>query len=209
MPHTVVKVCGITRLADARVALEAGADWLGFIVAAGGPREIGPEAMKAIVAELPGVTAVAVMAGLTPVRALAMARRAGATRVQLHKVDGASWPADFPLPCALVAGIDGEGRLHGSLARPPHLVQFDTAHPTLTGGTGMTFPWQRARDLMSGRPFMLAGGLDGDNVAAAIAAVSPYGVDAASRLESAPGIKDAERVRAFVHAVRAADAGRG
>ncbi|MFI5372515.1 MAG: hypothetical protein ACHQ52_13230 [Candidatus Eisenbacteria bacterium] len=209
MPHTVVKVCGLTRLADARMALEAGADWLGFIVGAGGPRDIGADGMAAIVAALPGITAVAVMAAVTPERAWDLARRAGATRVQLHKVDAVTWPADFPLPCALVAGIDAEGRLHGSLAPPPHLVHFDTAHPTLTGGTGMTFPWRRARELVDGRPFVLAGGLDGDNVTEAIAAVSPFGVDAASRLESAPGVKDAGRVRAFVNAVRAADAGVG
>ena len=208
MTRTVVKVCGLTRIEDARIALAAGADWLGFIVAAGGPREIGPERMATIVENVPGAVGVAVMARVDPPTALALARRAGARRLQLHQVDPADWPADFPLPCAFVASIDGDGRLHGKLATPPHLIHLDTADPTRMGGTGRTFPWAHARAHADGRPFVLAGGLGPDNVGDAIRLVSPYGVDAASRLETAPGIKDPERVRAFVAAVRAADAGR-
>ena len=207
--HTVVKVCGLTRLEDARVAFAAGADWLGFIVAAGGPREIGAEGMAAIVAEVPGATGVAVMARVDPATALAQGRRAGARRLQLHQVDPTLWPEDFPIPCAFVASVDGEGRLHGKLAPAPHLIQLDTADPTRTGGTGRTFPWEYARTLVGGRRFVLAGGLGPDNVASAIRIASPFGVDAASRLESAVGIKDPERVKAFVAAVRAADAERG
>ena len=205
MAHTVVKVCGLTRLEDARDAFAAGADWLGFIVAAGGPREIGPERMAAIVENLPGAVGVAVMARVDPATALALARRAGARRLQLHQVDPGDWPADFPLPCAFVASVDGDGRLHGELASPPHLIQLDTADPSRTGGTGRTFPWEYARTLTAGRPFVLAGGLGPDNVATAIRIASPVGVDAASRLETAPGIKDAERVRQFVETVRALD----
>jgi phosphoribosylanthranilate isomerase len=207
--HTVVKVCGLTRLEDARDALAAGADWLGFIVAAGGPREIGAERMAAIVESVPGAVGVAVMARVDPATALALGRRAGARRLQLHQVDPSDWPADFPIPCAFVASVDGDGRLHGTLASPPHLIQLDTADPTRTGGTGRTFPWEHARRLVGGRPFVLAGGLGPDNVASAIRIASPFGVDAASRLEISPGIKDPARVRAFVAAVRAADSGAG
>jgi phosphoribosylanthranilate isomerase len=207
MTHTVVKVCGITRLEDARAAFAAGADWLGFIVAAGGPREIGAERMAAIVAELPDAIGVAVLARVDPATALDLGRRAGARRLQLHQVDPTQWPPDFPLPCAFVSSVDGEGRLHGTLAPPPHLIQLDTADPIRTGGTGRTFPWEHARSLANGRPFVLAGGLGPDNVAAAIRITSPFGVDAASRLESAVGIKDPARVAAFVAAVRAADSG--
>ncbi len=203
--RTIVKVCGLTRAEDAAWARECGADWLGFIVAAGGPREIGPEAMAAILAGLPGAVGVAIVASLGPDEALALARRAGAARLQLHRVDSGGWPADFPLPCAFVTPVDADGAAHGALAPQPHLVQLDTAHATLLGGTGMTFPWKQARTLCGGRPFMLAGGLDGDNVAAALAAAAPFGVDAASRLEGAPGIKDRGKVRRFVAAVREFD----
>jgi phosphoribosylanthranilate isomerase len=203
--RTVVKVCGLTRTEDAAWALECGADWLGFIVAAWGPREIGAERMAEILAGLPGAVGVAIVADRGPDEALALARRAGAQRLQLHRTDPAGWPADFPLPCAFVTGVDAAGVVHGPLAPPPHLVHLDTARGAVTGGTGATFPWDRARQLCGDRPFVLAGGLDADNVADALAAASPFGVDAASRLESAPGIKDRDKTRRFVAAVREFD----
>jgi len=203
--RTIVKVCGLTRLEDAAWAMECGADWLGFIVAAGGPREIGAERMAGILAALPGAVGVAVIADAGPERALELARASGAARLQLHRADPAAWPADFPVPCAFVTGIDPSGAARGPLAPPPHLIQLDTAHERFMGGTGRTFPWERARQLCGDRPFVLAGGLDGDNVAAAIAATAPFGVDAASRLESAPGVKDRDKVRRFVAAVRECD----
>lgn len=203
--RTIVKVCGLTNREDAAHALACDADWLGFVVAAGGPREIPPERMAEILAALPGATGVAVVAGADPDRALEIARRSGAARLQLHRTSARDWPADFPLPCAFVAGVDGEGRLHGEIPPEPHLAQLDTAHPTLTGGTGRTFAWDAARRLVGSRPFVLAGGLDGTNVAAAILAASPFAVDASSRLESEPGRKDPDQVRRFVAAVREAD----
>ncbi len=203
--RTLVKVCGLTRAGDAAGAIAAGADWLGFIVNAGGPRQVGADGMAAIMAALPGATGVAVLAAVGPEEALAIGRRAGATRLQLHRCDPAAWPADFPLPCAFVAGVDADGHVHAPVAPEPHLVHLDTAHPTLDGGTGRTFPWDRAREIVGGRPFLLAGGLGPDNVAAAIAAAAPMGVDASSRLESVPGIKDMELVRRFVAAVRECD----
>lgn len=205
--RTIVKVCGLTRAADAAWALACGADWLGFIVGAGGPRDIGAAGMAAIVATLPpGTTAIAVVAGDAPETAFELARAARATRLQVHGAGAAAWPAEAPLPCAFVTRVDGAGHAAGPLAPPPHLVHLDTAHATLAGGTGTTFPWGAARGLCGGRAFMLAGGLGPDNVAAALAAAAPMGVDASSRLESAPGIKDPELVRRYVAAVREYDA---
>jgi phosphoribosylanthranilate isomerase len=205
--RTLVKVCGLTRAEDAAWALACGADWLGYIVAAGGPREIGPARMAAIVAALPaGAVHVAVLASVGPAEALALARSANAGRLQLHRCDAAAWPADFPLPCAFVTGVDAEGRAQGPLAPEPHLVQLDTAHATLTGGSGVAFPWARARELCGGRRFVLAGGLGPDNVADAIRVAAPWGVDASSRLERSPGIKDPDLVRRFVAAAKEYDA---
>jgi phosphoribosylanthranilate isomerase len=205
--RTVVKVCGLTRAEDARHALECGADWLGFIVEAWGPRQVGAPGMAAIVAALPpGTVTVAVLGGVTPDRALELARAARATRVQLLRADPGTWPAGFPLPCAFVTGMDAEGRPTGPLAPPPHLVHLDTAGPRGAGGTGLAFPWARARETVGDREFMLAGGLDDSNVSEALAVAAPFGVDASSRLESAPGIKDAGKVRRFVAAVREHDA---
>jgi len=203
--RTLVKVCGLTSARDAAWALACGADWLGFVLHEPSPRALAPERAATILAGLPGAVGVAVIVGAGPDAALALARRAGAARLQLHGCDPAAWPADFPLPCAFAVGVGEDGALAGPPPPVPHLVLLDTAHATLPGGTGRTFPWSAARELASNRPVMLAGGLDGDNVAAALRAARPFGVDASSRLERAPGVKDPERVRRFVAAVRECD----
>lgn len=207
--RTVVKVCGITRLEDARAALAAGADWLGFVMWEGSPRRITTEVAAGIVAALPDATGVLVMVAPRPDEVLAAARAIGARRIQLHRVDPATWPADFPLPVAFVVSVGEDGQPTGGLPSSDRLLMLDTADERLPGGTGRTFPWQAVGALAARRPLMLAGGLDGDNVAEALERVHPFGVDAASRLESSPGIKDHDRVRRFVAAVRAFDARRG
>ena len=206
MSRTIVKVCGLTRAEDAAHALACDADWLGFVVKGpGSPREITPAAAGEIVATLPGVVAVAVLVAPEPAEALAIARTVGATRLQLHRVRPADWPADFPLPCAFGVGVTPAGELTGELPPREHLVLLDTAKAGLDGGTGETFPWNAARALASDRPVLVAGGLDPLNVARAVTTLRPFGVDASSRLESSPGIKDPELVRRFVAAVRECD----
>jgi len=207
--RTVVKVCGITRLADASAALEAGADWLGFVFYRESPRRIEPEPAAQILAALPHATGVLVMVAPEPEEALALARRIGARRLQLHRVEPAAWPDDFPLPVAFSIPVGEDGQPETALPPRNDLLMLDTADDILPGGTGRTFPWRGAAILAARRAVMLAGGLGPDNVADALTRVRPYGVDAASRLESAPGIKDHERVRRFVAAVRAQDALRG
>lgn len=207
--HTVVKVCGITRLEDARAALDAGADWLGFIVHGQSPRFLDASLAADIIGALPQATAVAVMVGPGPDEALALARRIGARRLQLHQVDPAGWPEGFPLPVAFSVLVTAEGRLTARLPAAHDLVLLDTAHEIKSGGTGQSFPWDSAVALAARRPVMLAGGLGPDNVAAAIERVRPFGVDASSRLEASPRIKDHDLVRRFVTAVRAQDAERG
>ena len=207
--RTVVKVCGITRSEDAHAALAAGADWLGFVFWEGSPRQVGSEAAAAILATVPDATGVLVMVAPRPDEALATARAIGARRLQLHRVDPTVWPADFPLPVTFAVQVAEDGQLAGSLPPDGALLLLDTADTTRPGGTGRSFPWERAAALAAERPVMLAGGLAHDNVGDALERVRPYGVDAASRLESAPGIKDHDRVRRFVAAVRAHDARRG
>jgi len=203
--RTIVKVCGLTRAEDARAAIAAGADWLGFVLWDGSPRRVTPEQMRAMAEPLERPVAVAVMVSPTPEEALEWARRAGAHRVQLHRVDPAAWPRDFPLPVTIAVPVARDGSLEAPLPALEHLVMLDTAHSTLVGGTGERFPWETARVVAATRPALLSGGLDADCVAAAIERVQPFGVDASSRLERAPGIKDAEQVRRFVAAVRAWD----
>jgi phosphoribosylanthranilate isomerase len=123
-------------------------------------------------------------------------------------VDPARWPDDFPLPVAFAVSMDDTGRTVSPMPDASHLVLLDAAHATLAGGTGCRVPFPAAADLARERPVMLAGGLDHDCVAEAIGAVRPFGVDASSRLESAPGIKDPDKVRRFVAEARRADADR-
>lgn len=204
--RTIVKICGITRLEDARTAFEAGADWIGLILWEGSPRRVSADAAAEIVAALTGVTAVAVLVSPTPEQALEQATRIGAHRVQLHRVDPASWPTGFPLPVTFALGVEEDGSLRGALPRERDLLMLDTARPGLVGGTGTTFPWAVAARYAATRPVLLAGGLDAGNVALALEHVRPYGVDSASRLEMEPGLKDPDAVRRFVAAVRTWDA---
>jgi phosphoribosylanthranilate isomerase len=203
--RTVVKVCGLTRLQDAQAAGEAGADWLGFILNGESPRRVAPETAQAICAGIPGVVPVAVLVAPSPDQALDLARRAGAARLQLHRVDPAAWPTDFPLPVSVAVPVAEDGSLTAALPPERHLLLLDAAHPARAGGSGRTFPWETARVVAATRPVLLAGGLDDGNVATAIETVLPFGVDASSRLESAPGLKDPDRVRRFVAAVRRCD----
>lgn len=204
MARTLVKVCGLTRLEDARVAVEAGADWIGFIVSGESPRRIAPERAAEIAAAVPGVVCVAVMVSPSPAEALDLARRSGASRVQLHRCNPAAWPEAFALPLAFAVPVGVEGFPAGALPDARHLVLLDTA-AVQAGGTGRTFGWEHAVPLALVRPVIIAGGLDPDNVAGVIEQVRPYGVDASSRLERSPGIKDADLIRRFVAAVRACD----
>jgi len=206
MARTIVKVCGITRLEDARVALSAGADWLGFILKGDSPRRVSTETARAISSALgDGRVTVAVMVAPGPEEALRLARAAGVTRVQVHGVDPAGWPADFPLPAGFVVPVADDGALMAPLPPRHDLVVLDTADATRAGGTGRAFPWFVAATVAADFDVMVAGGLDGGNVREMLEQVRPFGVDASSRLESAPGIKDPERVRRFVAAVRAWD----
>lgn len=205
-PRTIVKVCGLTRLQDAHEARKAGADWLGFVVYGESPRRVRPEYMSNVMTTLPGMTGVAVMVGVTPDEALDLARRSGAKRVQLHRVDPATWPTDFPLPVAFAVPVSAEGRVEGTLPRPHHLLMLDTAHPDRAGGTGERFEWRAVATLAASRPVLLAGGLDASVVAEALEQTNPFGVDASSRLEREPGIKDLDKLWEYVTAVREWDA---
>src|SRR5881296_3496333 len=86
-----------------------------------------------------------------------------------------SWPEDFPLPVSFAIPVAADGSIIEPLPSERHLVLLDSAHPSLPGGTGESFPWETARIVAASRPVLLAGGLDGDNVAAAIERVLPYG----------------------------------
>ena len=203
--HTVVKICGITRAEDARSALAFGADWLGFILNSKSPRRIDAGRAREIGDEAEAAVTVGVMVAPDPDEALALAAKAGVDRIQLHRVKALEWPADFPLPISFAVPVELDGSLTEPLPQAHHLVLLDRAHRELSGGTGETFSWETARIVAAARPVLLAGGLDSDNVGTAIERVRPFGVDVCSRIEVAPGIKDHDRLRRFLAAVRQCD----
>jgi phosphoribosylanthranilate isomerase len=193
----MVKVCGITNAEDALAAAEAGASALGFNFWPASPRYIAPGQAAEIVAALPAdVSAVGVFVNESAARIQEMALQAGVSIVQLH--GDCEWPKGLPVWKALPVGEDFDPT---ALDRfPAAAFLLDSPAGPSYGGTGQAFHWERVRGLR--QRIILAGGLDASNVAQAIEAVRPWGVDACSRLESSPGRKNHQRMRAFIQAAR-------
>jgi phosphoribosylanthranilate isomerase len=192
----LIKICGITTLDDALQACEAGADALGFNFWPRSPRYIGPGAAASIIERLPGnVLTAGVFVDEPAARIEQIAREAGLDVAQIHG------PAEAPRMRwwqAWPATLDRiRERMEESLAEA---FLLDTPAGEMRGGTGKTFDWRLASGLP--RKVVLAGGLGPDNVAAAVEAARPWGVDACSRLEREPGRKDHAKVAAFIRAAR-------
>jgi len=205
---TRVKICGITRLEDAQQAVDLGAAALGFNFYPPSPRYVEPAAARAIVNQLPPfVTAAGVFANEADAgRVISIAHDAGVTTVQLH---GPGFPDLHELLSAftlVVAVPVREGFKVEELGNlKPSAYLLDAFDPDRPGGTGKTFDWNAAREAKRYGPIILAGGLTPENVGRAVRVVRPFAVDVASGVESAPGIKDAAKLRAFFAAVAEAD----
>ena len=199
-----VKICGITRLSDALHAVEHGADALGFIFWPGSPRYVAPARAAEIIAALPaGVAAVGVFVNESVNGIREVVAQTGITTVQLHGDEPPAYAGALGWP--VLRSVDAESA-EGTLAAWPADTTFlvDAADPVRRGGTGKTVDWRRAAALARSRRVVLAGGLDAENVAEAIAAVRPYGVDVSSGVEDAPGVKNADKVARFLASARSA-----
>ncbi|WP_310599003.1 phosphoribosylanthranilate isomerase [Desulfobulbus sp.] len=209
-----IKICGMTRLADALCAVEAGVDGLGFIFSRKSPRMVTPETARAIIAQLPPlVDAVGVFVDEQPERVAAIVRECGIGIVQLHGAESPAYCRELAVlaaPCKLLKAIRVGGQTTAAEVAPyrdvVHGFLLDTYQKDAVGGTGQTFDWALIDRLGLTRPFLLAGGLDMDNIDEALARVRPYGVDANSGLEDAPGQKNHGLIRRFAAAVRALEA---
>ncbi|NLX17818.1 MAG: phosphoribosylanthranilate isomerase [Desulfobulbus sp.] len=205
-----IKICGITRLADARCAATAGVDALGFIFYEKSPRAITLSAAKDIIRQLPPlVAAVGVFVNEEVDRVIHVVRECGLTHVQLH---GAESPdccrtlaARVP-SCRIIKAVRVGAHSTAADIIPyqsvVHGYLLDTYEKDMVGGTGQKFDWSLIDRLEPGRPFFLAGGLDLENIRNALEQITPYGVDANSGLEDAPGIKNHHRIRSFITTVR-------
>jgi phosphoribosylanthranilate isomerase len=200
-----IKICGITRLDDALLAARLGADALGFNFWPGSKRFIDPDAARAIVDRLPPfVSPVGVFVNQPPDEVLFTAARAGIGTVQFHGDEGWDAVNGFAIPAVKalrVAGPESLADMHRYRVRA-FLLDAPSAG---FGGSGATFDWAVAREAAARVPVILAGGLTPENVREAIRAVRPFGVDVASGVESAPGVKDTDKLRRFIEAARAED----
>jgi phosphoribosylanthranilate isomerase len=203
-----IKICGITNLEDALAAVEAGADALGYNFYRRSPRYIAPEDARRIIAELPAtVMSVGVFVNESePEQVARIMDAVRLTAAQLHGDESPEYCSALrgrSLIKALRAGVDFEPQVVKDYETDAILI--DAYAKDARGGTGRVVDWDVARRVRELVPqLFLAGGLSPENIAEAIAAVEPYAVDACSHLESAPGKKDNERVRAFIAAARRA-----
>ncbi len=200
-----IKICGVTRLEDALLAADLGADAIGFNFVAGSPRRVQPDLARDIGARLPPFVArVGVFADEQPPAMEATARQAGLQCLQLHGTEAPESCAGLSLPWYKAHRVTPEFRLEEVARYGSGTFLLDAHLPGLRGGTGRTFDWTIARRAAAYGRVIVAGGLTPENVKDAIAAARPYAIDVSSGVEAAPGRKDAGLLREFIRRARAA-----
>lgn len=198
-----VKICGITTVQDAMAAVRAGADAIGLNFVPTSPRFITADMARSILAAVPSsLMTVGVFRDRPAAEVIDATRSLGLNAAQLH---GDESPAVTAEVASMVRTVIKAVRADAESLRTcgkhgADIILVDAAEP----GSGRTFDWTLVGDLVSGHRILLAGGLRPANVAQAIAAVRPWGVDAASGIESQPGQKDEELMLRFVRAAQAA-----
>ncbi|MGN6738613.1 phosphoribosylanthranilate isomerase [Dyella sp.] len=207
MSRTRIKCCGMTRVEDARLAAELGADAIGVVITTRSKRRVDLAQARAIVAAMPPfVTTVALLMDDSVETVRSVIEQVQPDLLQFHGAESDSWCAQFGRPY-LKAVAMGEGA-----AALPHLREYPRALGLLLdghglgepGGSGKAFDWSlMPADLP--QPLLLAGGLHAGNVGEAIRVARPWAVDVASGIEISPGVKDPQRMAGFIAAVRAAD----
>lgn len=211
-----IKICGIKDLAAMEAALEAGADMVGLVFFPPSPRSLSLEQGAALAARARGKALVVALSVDAEDRLLEDI--AGAVAPDLYQLHGSESPARVvelrnrlarpmmkAIPVAEAADLDAVAAYAGAADR----ILFDARPPkdaTRPGGHGRTFDWSLLARLDHAKPVMLSGGLDPENVAAAIRIVRPDAVDVSSGVETSPGVKDPRRIAAFVANARAAAA---
>ncbi|MEL6616967.1 MAG: phosphoribosylanthranilate isomerase [Bacteroidota bacterium] len=208
-----VKVCGITRLEDARFCAANGADYLGFIQHAESPRYIEPNTAKEIGEWAVGPESVGVFVNREAADVIETCEAGGFALAQLHghetpEACGQVREAGLQVIKTVQVVSDASAEQILAIAEPyREVVDFlllDTHHTSLWGGTGESLNWRLARGVARAFPTFLAGGISADNVAEAIDTMRPFAIDLSSSLEEAPGVKDFDKMAAFFDAFHAA-----
>jgi phosphoribosylanthranilate isomerase len=204
--RTRVKICGITRPEDAALAIELGADAVGFVLWPASPRAVtaGQAAAIDTAGAFTARIGVFVNASSHEVAQAVRAARLGA--VQLHGDEHATDFSRVGAPVIKAVTLADSSDVEKAIALPADVtVLVDASDSTKRGGTGRLADWSRAREVSSARPVILAGGLSAANIGDAIRAVRPWGVDVSSGVESTPGVKSAERMRELFAALATVD----
>jgi phosphoribosylanthranilate isomerase len=204
--RTRVKICGITRIEDAIAAAQAGADAIGFVFDPKSPRHVHPDqALKITRALPPFVTTVGLFVNPAPDAVEGVLGHVPLDLIQFHGNEKPEqcrrYHRSYIKAIHMKPGVDPRemARLYGDAAG----LLLDTYVADVAGGSGQVFDWSRIPPDL-GKPVILAGGLTPENVAAAVRQAHPYAVDVSSGVESSKGIKDANKISAFIEAVRAA-----
>jgi phosphoribosylanthranilate isomerase len=204
--RTRVKICGITRIDDAKAAAQAGADAIGFVFDLKSPRHITPDQAHAIAHLLPPfVTVVGLFVNAAPDTIETVLSRVPLDLLQFHGNETPQQCRRYHRPYVKAihmqpgVNLTEQARLYADAEG----LLLDTQVADVAGGSGRVFDWSLVPAGL-GKPIILAGGLTPENVAAAIQKVHPFAVDVSSGVELAKGIKDAEKISAFIEAVRKA-----
>ncbi|ATH78664.1 phosphoribosylanthranilate isomerase [Vreelandella venusta] len=203
--RTRIKFCGFTRHEDVAQAVALGVDALGFVMWPKSARGIDPDALAALAVPVPAfVTRVGLF--VNPDVALVEACLPHLDLIQFHGDEPADFCAQFDRPWIKALRMRDDLDLHQAAQQyaAAQALLLDAYRPGVPGGTGETFDWSRIPAALQ-KPVILAGGLTVENIAAAVAQVSPYAVDVSGGIEAAPGQKDARRMADFVAQVGRAD----
>jgi len=209
----VIKICGIKSEAILDAAIEAGADMVGFMHFPRSPRHLELDPIGELISLARGRVETCVVLVNPDNTLVAQVAALGPDWIQLHgpetphRVEAIRDEAGIAILKACSIGSAEDVAAVAGFAECADRLLLDTKAPkdaTRPGGTGQTFDWSLLKALDPELSFMLSGGLTPDNVAAAIAAVHPFGVDVSSGVETAPGVKDAKLVRTFIERARAA-----
>lgn len=200
-----VKICGVRTVEDARLCGDAGADAIGVNFWAGSRRCCAIDVAERIQSKVgAALTVVGVFVDADVETVQAVLARTGIAWAQFHGSEGPDVVRAFQPTAYKALRVSGPHIASEARAFPGERVLLDSAAHRARGGSGEAFDWNLAAPVAAERSVILAGGLNSDNVASAIRCVKPFGVDVASGVEQAPGVKDRDRVMAFVAAARAA-----
>lgn len=205
--YTRVKVCGVTRPEDARVACAAGVDAIGLVFWSGSKRYVSLEQAAEICRVLdPFTTVTALMVNASEHQVREILDAVPVNLLQWHGDETPDFCEQWRRPYIRALAVTPSTDLRVEMARYPSARGFllDAVHQGQFGGTGTRFDWDQVQGKLPG-PIVLAGGLNADNVAEGMARLRPMAVDVSSGVESAPGVKDPAKIKRFVEAVRRAD----